>query len=375
MGINPIHMSGVDVPSMHDSHCGEPWTQYEWQNTDRVGVEQVARAIRQAEQRIESYIGHRLIPSWEVDEVQDTIRTHRPELTNLSSTDIRGYPQIVKARWGHFIAGGIRATELLDEDSAITYSDPDTDNYKELATVTVVNVSASLDVCQVFITPPDEPNVKIRPINVSLSGTTLTITFARHQAVKTESLERYVWDAINGTDDTRFLTAVDVYREYNDPSVHATLLWEIEGTTQTAVLSAHANPRFSYLSYREATFANNVWSYTYGCPSYQPDKVKLNYYAGYEDKSLDCSKRDMAPDIEDVIAQYACTFLERPVCQCRGFVNLVEKYTRDLAFQTGVAEDMARYQIDDSDLANPLGTQYGAVQAWRWIKNWRGRVT
>lgn len=378
MGINPIHFNGVDVPSLRDTICGEPWTQYDWQYSDRVSIEQVVRAIQQAEQRIEQQVGCRLLPSWEVNEVQQTIRTARPELTNLSSTDIRGYAQIVKVNWGHFIAGGVRATELLDEDSDIVYSDEDLDGYKERATVTVTGVDADLDVCQVFITPPNEPKVKIRPITATLSATTLTIVFERHQAVKTADLERYSWEAIDGADDTRFLSVVDVYREYNDNSVNATLLWEKTGETATASLGAHGNPKFSYLSYRRGTFESGAWNYSDGVfcdTNYQPDKLMVSYYAGYQDKLQDCPYQQMAPELENVIAQYACTFLERQVCQCKGFVSLLEKYTRDLAFQSGVAEDMARYQIDDTDLKNPLGTQYGAIQAWRWIQNWRHRVT
>jgi len=373
LGINPTHFNGIDIPSMHSNFCGVPWAQHEWQNADAVGIEQVARAIQQAEAKLEQAIHHRLSPSWEAGDVATTIRPYRKEFHNLSNTDLRGYSQFVKATWGHFISGGVRATETLSEDELVIYEDRDNDGYYEHASV-VVEVDPDINQCQVYITPKDEPNTRIRPITTSLTGNLLTVTFSRNQAVKTEFLERPTWIAIDGTVDDNFIRQIDVYREYNDVSTNASLYWEREQTTRTAFIDARDNPKFSYLSYIQADWdaGASVWNrMTCECPMYQPDRVSLNYYAGYRDTSLACPNRDMSPEIEHIVAQYACTFLERDLCKCSGFQDLIKKYTRDLAFQAGVAEDLARYNLDESDLVSPFGTQYGAIVAWKWVQNWR----
>src|SRR3990172_11026555 len=106
IGVNPLHFNGVYMPIHPPTVCQQPWMQYPWQAVDRVGREEVAMAIAQAEADVEKYLGYRLLPMWEADEWQEATRPYRPELVNLSGTDIRGFASATHLNWGHVITGG-----------------------------------------------------------------------------------------------------------------------------------------------------------------------------------------------------------------------------------------------------------------------------
>ena len=68
MGINLLHFNQVQVPSLiRTDGCNSVIFQHEWQDSDAIGREAIARAIAEAEADIEQYAGYRLLPSWEVE--------------------------------------------------------------------------------------------------------------------------------------------------------------------------------------------------------------------------------------------------------------------------------------------------------------------
>jgi hypothetical protein len=131
LGLNPLHIAQVyfkpATSGTPRSNCSTVMAQYEWQDVDAVSREEIARAIREAETNIERELGFRLLPAWEEDEWQPTHRYFRPELTNLSNTDIRGYSQSVLPEWGWIVSGGRRAVSVLAAATAIAYTDGDAD--------------------------------------------------------------------------------------------------------------------------------------------------------------------------------------------------------------------------------------------------------
>lgn len=393
IGVNPLHGNGVYVNA--PTVCAQPWLQFPYQAADRVGREDVAQAIAQAEADIEHFLGYRLVPRWETDEWRPTVRPWRPELFNLSVTDVRGMAQTVQANWHHFISGGVRVQTPVAADSAIVYSDDDGDGYEEVATITPT-VAAGQDPCELRVYLPvsntmvltgGEDQWEIRPISVSVSGTTATIRFRREQLVKPELQLDLVPPAddshlrgVDGAVDGNFLTEVDVYRVYNDPQTQATFLWEPLGTgctsctgtgcevcayaTQTGCLTVRGDPRLSILSYRPATwdadeeqFDSVAWAV-----QRQPEIVRLYYYAGLRDKNLACPTVTMDREWERTVAYYAAALLDRPVCECNNVHAWVEHWRRDLAIKGEEG-----LQISARDLDNPFGTRRGMVHASRRV--------
>ena len=207
MGINPIHANSVVGPKQ-PTVCAAIWYQYEWSSADRVSREEVARAIAQAESNIEEMVGYRLLPTFERDEWRPTARTPKPEWLRLGAQDVRGFAQSVEARWGYVRAGGVEGKTLIEAGAAITWTDEDGDTYDETGTVTVLNVTDTA--CEVRAFYPGEggnETYEIRPITVSISGTTATITFRREQCVLKELLLREYPDV-----NDSFLRPVDGFR-------------------------------------------------------------------------------------------------------------------------------------------------------------------
>lgn len=388
LGINPLHFNGVYVRS--PTVCQQPWLQFPYQAADRVGREEVAIAIAQAEAAIERHLRYRLLPTWEVDEWQPTVRPIRAELHNLSVTDLRGYSQTVQAKWGHFITGGIKGTPaLLEADAAIAWSDVDGDDYEETGTVEVT-VDAGQPACEVRVFFPvsnamvltaAEDQWEIRPVSVSVSGTTATIRFRREQAVLPERQLDLVPPAdddhlrgVDGSVDGNFLAEVDVYVIANDPQTQATFLWESfasedenpgDYTAQTGYLMPRGDRRLSQVGYRPATwnattsaFVAAEWSV-----QRQPDIVRLYYAAGLRNNDLACPMTTMDPDWERVVAHFAAALLDRPICECNNVHSYMQHWQRDLA----IAGEDESISISAADLSSQFGTRRGAIAAWRRV--------
>lgn len=393
IGIHPAHFNGVffgDSPSV----CQQPWLQQPWQAQDRIGREEVARAIAQAEADIEYHLGYRLLPDWEEDEWQLTERPWRKELVNLSVTDIRGMAQTVEAKWGYFVSGGIRASTLIEAARPVAYTDIDGDSYAERAALTVT-VDAGIDPCEIHIYYPvsnpmvvagDEDQWEIRPIDVTIVGTTAVILFRREQAVLPELFQDYFPPAddshlrgVDGANNANFLATVDVYRVHNDPQTQVSFLWEPFGTgcgcnnsgcvtcafnTQTGCLMLRSEPRQSVVSYRPATW--NATDEDFDAAEWacnrQPNLARLYYYAGWRDKRQPCPTVRMDPEWERTVAYYAAALLDRPICECNNIRAWVDHWQKDLAIRGDEG-----LQVSSGDLDNPFGTRRGAVYAWKRV--------
>ncbi len=183
---NPLHFAGVNIgafetPSTAGQASSTAWFQHGWQDNDRISREEVARAIRSAENDMEEMLGYRLLPSWDQDEWIPTTRPFRRELININDRDVRGRWQNVQPRWGYFLSGGIRAKESLGLAETIAWSSTKPPAaYNDTGTVSVATTVT--DPAEIRLYYPGKEAAdewEIRPINVTISGGIATITFNR----------------------------------------------------------------------------------------------------------------------------------------------------------------------------------------------------
>jgi len=393
IGIHPLHFNGITLETLAPAmNCSSPWLQHAWQggmvqNADRMGREEIAMAIRQAEEDIERNLKFRLLPTWEEDEWKPTIRARKPETVNLYGTDIRGYHAIVPAGWGHFISGGVEVKDGIPNPSAIDWKDLDTDGYEETGEVTVA--TSVTDPCEISIYYPGKLGAdewEIRPINVSIALGVATITFQRHLAVLEALQEAFVPENVDGSDDGNFLTEVEVYHHHNDPQTQVTFMWEpLPGacdcgsttcpvcsySTQTGCLTVRGDLKDSMIAFRPASWDSDneqfiaaEWSI-----GRQPDVARLYYYAGLRAKGVTCPRTRMDSMWEQVVAAYAASLMSRTICDCERAHANFERWQVDLAYTSGAGQIEA-YSISPSDLDNPFGTRLGAVFAWKRVKDY-----
>lgn len=371
-GINPLHFNGIYIPDASDL-CSGVWNQYEWQDSDRVGREAIARAIQMAEDGIEQALGFRLLPAWEVEEWHQFPHSLRPEHSFYPQYgSVNGGPVVATTNWGHLIAGGIKKSTLIRDDASVVYYDKDLDEYEETAIVKVTNALVSESTkCEFHLFYPDEPTKEIRPVQRSVSGTTITFTFRREQCVKTEKLVGLNVLSLLADDDDHFLQTVDVYRITNDPLTQVTFFDETSSTL-AGFLTVQGEPRVGEARIYSGTYDSDtaVWLRSplfVDCNIY--DRFQLHYYAGYRDRRKSCPFDEMAEEWRHAVAIFSATFLDRPPCTCGGVSETWEYWSRDMAFSGG-ADELARYNIQRQDLNNPFGTKLGAITVWKQVKNW-----
>jgi hypothetical protein len=386
LGMHPLHFEQVRLET--NPHCSEIMVQYSWQNSDHVSREEIAIAISQAEEKIENQLGYRLGPSWEVDEWKGVVGPKQPEFFHLrQDTFMNGRSASQQAEWGYFISGGVEAKSFIFKPD-ITWTDEDGDGYFETGTVTFTTVVTDINEIEAYYPGKDgDATFQIRPITVNILAGVATVTFRRELCVKLSFLEAIDEpQGVDGLDDGNFLTAVDIYRHYNDPSQQVTFLWEpltfgcgcgtggcprCAYNAATGCLMSRGDPRQSILGYSVAdwnvddqAFSAAVWPMTR-----QPDITRLYYRSGWRNKSQRFANSRMDPYWERVVTYMAAAMLDRPPCDCAA--DVWYRYRRDLTLVDGSTENDANpiFRQPTGTLDNPFGTKAGEVMAWREVRD------
>lgn len=392
MGIHPLHFAQIQANGAQPRACAGLYYQWTWLTGTGglISREEIAQAISTAEMLVENVVGWRLAPSWEVDERAIIGKPANPSLSFYAPGGTpRGYPPTVMTRWARVISGGVRNSEPLGLGAAITWTDEDNDGYFETGTVTAT-VPSSVDDCEAHLFYPGKGALetwRIRPITRSRAGTTITFTFRRELAVKDEFYSQVtVADlqalTVNGATDADFIDGVDVYRVYNDGSQQASFLWENVGVCgcegegcptcgyqqSTGCLTVR-DGRLGILAYQPATwdaeneaYIGHLWT-----AGRAPDQARLWYYGGMRDNNAGCPNDGMARQWEIMIAHLAAALLNRELCKCGSVEQNI--WVEDMAIQkVGKGSGATQYKIQESDLANPLGTTRAAITIWRYLR-------
>jgi len=375
IGVHPLHFNQVvldDLPM-----CGRAIKQYSWQSSDRTGREDIARVIREAEDTVLRYAGFTPAPSWVADERQEAVAYFDPTL-RASYIDLKGYPRSVRLNRKLYISGGKRNTSLIAAARPITYSDPDGDGYNERATITATTSVTDTDEIAVFY--PGSTTLQVRPITVTIAAGTATIVCSRHQLVLQSKLDALSPTDLLGTDNANFLTTVDVWRVYNDPSQQGLMQWRplascdcttdsvcpsCELSGQTACLLA-ANARLSWVSYQPADWDSDEseWTATASPYARDADSIRFWYRAGLK---YGTSMLSMDPQWEFAISMYALSLLDRPLCGCDALTELQSAWSVDLAKRVSGSEGSTNFAPIHA-INNPIGTTKAAIHLWRLVE-------
>jgi len=377
-GLDPLHSNQLYSATRPVGNCNDVLYQYTWQDPAQAGREEIANAIREAESMIMDTINYAPMPTWVVDERQPTVRLGRPELF-ASGLNVRGLPKSVKVNRGYFIAGGQRAKTLIAATVAVAYSDADGDGFKE--TVTATQATSVTDACQIhayFTTHSGADAWELKPITVSLAAGVATVTFKRWQAVDPDLWDALDAEAIDGDNDANFITHIDLYRVYNDPSVPVQFLWEAgscqscngagcdqcEFITQYGCLSAR-DERVGVIRYEPATW--DAATATFTAAEYsacrEPDKLRLWYQAGYRASDATCDTVTMDAYWERTIAMLAMANIHGDLCNCTAVKTFFNWCQAD--FVESNATSQISYQLTQQASACPFGTRRGQVVAYQ----------
>ena len=380
VGIHPLHFNQVTVANLADVHiCGSPYCQFAWQDADAVGREEIANAIKSAEEQITTELGFSPMPTWVADEPIMMPLPSNPELLSTSFRNVRGFWQSVHLNRGHVYTGGIVAKTLIKGDAPILYVDNDLDGYPELSLISVVTTVTDPEEIAVYYADMDgDDEWEIRPISVSIVGGTANIVIRREQLVIASLMSALNPEGVNGIDDANFVSTVDVYRKYNDPSQQLNMIWEpvygdcsnTQFTVQTGFMMVR-NKELGIVALAPGTWNSVDVKYDLGTfdLARQPNKGRVWYRAGWQYKGL-WTKMD--PMWEKAIAYYALTLLDRPLCSCNKIEAFVNYWREDFALSKSVGGTSFSWQ-KGRIIECPLGTTRGATYAWRLIQQYRSK--
>src|SRR5512147_2748073 len=137
IGINPLNANQFASNTLFPNNtCGDVFFQYDWQHSDRVGREQIAMTIQQAEKEIAAEAGFNLMPDWTV---QERLAYPSPAVPGMYGNGLnpRWMLKSVELSKGWIISGGVRTKTLIQAGGVVVRTDDDGDGYAETVTVTV----------------------------------------------------------------------------------------------------------------------------------------------------------------------------------------------------------------------------------------------
>lgn len=373
LGIDPRHfnqMYCVDFPDQGGCSC--VWFQYDWMDAGHASRDELARAIAQAESMIAEFVGFWPAPKY--IEAEHLLYPKRRQYVSADGVWVQ--PQLLPNRyknlqthWGRFVEGGRRATESIEAGAAVTLSNPDGDDYDELATVEVTYTgSATLrekDI-GVFFAGVDASTdrSRLRNLNVAIAGNVITIT-----GYSAQFTDPALWendDSIDGDLAASYVATVDVYRVYteyqNTSNAPVMFVWQ---TTPTSGLGAAVSMGYDYgvlqpwdtkpgvVTPIPATW--NVTAAEWRTGSFsgnEPHMAYLWYLAGWV---TDTQGRMTAP-FARAVAALATSLLHEPICGC----GRAEKMSSWWQGYPNPREDVTSYRQLDC----PWGSKRGAWEAY-----------
>lgn len=304
MGYNLWEMNGFSQWSSDQRSCGSTWYQSP-NETDRVSRDEVAQAIKTAETLICDYVNYYLLPTW------DTIEVNPPRFRTpgyKSNVNVRNYPKSVQMPKGHVYALGTKGSTAISTGVAITRVDLDGDSFNETARITVDLTGVDSNEVRVYYPGENGADAwEIRPIKISGN----TIEWPIYLIPARALVNPLAPVPINPSDDSNYLTTVDVYRVYNDTSDRVTLVY-FEDPACTPTCNYNVSSNCGYVQNQELGYVvYNPSLYT------EPDQLWINYYSGYR-----ANRTRSLVELDNywavAIAYLAAGLLDKPLYPCVG---------------------------------------------------------
>ena len=389
---------------MGSGRCDDIWWDYDWQDNDKISRFSLAQAIYETEEDIARFIGYPVAPIWIVEEVQNYIRDHRPEVYG-SARDVKLKNKSLHLNNARIIAPGRRAIAPISDSLAVSYEDRDSDGFYETAIVSMATTQTDARIMKVYFEDTSGAQAwEIKPARSKvISAGVFTGVFWTWQMIHPDTRYELPVDGdglgaidISGNPPSNVVSDVDVYAEYNDNQLaSAQFMWgaspdwsshigctacggsgcaACELTTQDGCFDVY-DPLTGFVTPWPATYDTD------GCPwepetfsvCREPEYVKFWYYAGKIEQSYlkEQAEADWLPTwLARTIAYMATARLEKIPCTCGNAVHLSEKLMTDMAMP---GPNMF-INIDTDTLDNPFGTRWGEVYAYRKLRSLAPRM-
>lgn len=379
LGIDPWSFNSCVYPGTKSAQCRDVFQQFSWQK-DHLSREEVGDAIAEAERMLADSLLYWPAPYYVVDEVIPYPRPYQRVYFGYAGT-WRGEWKTFGTRWHKVISGGVLNRTLIGNIAGVnlTASDLDGDGVKETFTATITDaaVGTITDVNEIalYFVSTDRHGEsisetwRIRPVRISVTGNTATITGHRTLLIKPVPEFQVNPQDLDATDDSNYVTQIDCYRTFTDNTSTAALpyqgvaVWKnTPDCTQDCTFSIKELCLGEHQNEQGQIFASFDQPSTWPFPEREPDRLEINYISG-----LPRENGRMQPDMAKAVAYLAVSLLKNEKCGC-------ERTNRILAGWKAPIEkfiDRTANAAAFADSSNPFPMSVGGQWAWNRVRNWQ----
>ena len=375
LGISPVYFNGGVSASgaFAGKNDQQPiWFQFDWQASAQYSRESLARLIQKSERDITKFVNYLLAPDW-------------------TSAESHPYSSLLNTRYAKVITGGRRATTLIGT-AVPAFSDPDSDGFDELATISIATTVT--DPCELHLYFTGYDGVRqweIRPlIDVEITAGVATITVDSWKLFK-PSLQNAI--PVNGAnpiaipadDAASYVANVEVRRVFTDPeSAAVQFVWNCPTCGSSGCASCQSvaqdgcmqllDPEAGLVNVYPATYdsTEGSWVKADWTVGREPDRVNIWYKSGLQEnlavEGAQCD--ELSYDMAYLIAILSASRIEYFFGANNNVQSFVSKLQQDLALSGGDVSHFLPVEL----ARNPFGTKYGEIEVYKSLATLRERV-
>lgn len=386
LGWNPWHFWGLANTSTVRvaSRCNSVLRQYNWQDADGAGRDELIQAIGRAEDKIRDQLGYSVGARW-------TTVDFLTWPTGYQSDTRPWYAQAVALPNEGFIASfGVETRTAIDAAAAVVYSDADGDSLDDTYTVTAPTTVTDPAEIRVFVPAAERvaartlhgEDWRIIPSTITIAGGVVTITGPAWTLVKPILYEGVV-NADPGIDPgsaANFLTTLDIERVVSGGTQGTAYYdfapypgWCCVGASgdpaairSTDLRAGVVDPLHGIIDPVVSVYdtSTSTWQAAALCGQCRPpDRLAVNVYAGVPL----ATNGDLDPYWQTVVARLAMAEAQGEPCGCESANRVWSYWQQDVSRTSGPDQ----FAFKEAAMNNPLGPKRGQIEAWRAIERRR----
>lgn len=373
LGISPWEFNNCSFPVRKSAQCADVLYQFPWQH-DHLSREEIGEAIAGAEQMLANELLYWPYPRYISYETDLYPRPHQRQYFGYAGTP-RGDEKSVQLRWKKFIQGGVPNRTAIGTSAAVTIAALDLDGDGIDETFEAVITDAAI----ADITDPNELGLyfveddrhgeplseewRVRPVRVSISGTTATFTGHRTLLVNPNKEFAVNISAFDSALASTFVTELECWRLFTDTS-------STDAQPYQGVAEWKTNPGCSQdctyeakpLCLVESNAERGLAIPEFGLPcdwpfqDREPDRVRVNYQAG-----LPLQNGQVDSEYAKVISYLSVSLLANEKCGCDRSNRILERWRKPITrFEDNTNGDNGAVAFTRNNTAFPMtvGGQY-----------------
>lgn len=382
--INPFWTAQIvdNVPqrgNIMNVQCDHAMTQYAYQSFDFLSREEIAEAIAQAEDLFSEIAGYYPAPKYVVSERHSYPRDYNRQFPiHYGMRASSGNFKAIQVKHGHVQVVGTEELTSIGT-AAVVLSDETNSGIDDTFTATIAVPAGTIAAAiAAFFVPADRAGLsleesEIKPLTVSISANVATITGHITLLVLPELQLTVAPQDLSATDSTIYASDIAVYTRETDTTDTGSLIWANIYPCTTPACEAEVSTACFGVRDLETGWLEPVaaawdatleqFNLTYPCcVGRNPDRVTVNYLAGFERQSN--GRMDFKH--AQAIAKLATSLLPQRTCGCDRADQRLYHYRNLPVDQNGNLQVPRELMEEAGEMLGSMGR--GAVEAWSFIK-------